>query len=93
MSFALAPADETFLRDAPQRYEFRMQLPVPADTVWAEGLAGDRPLSWVRGLTVRWTSPAPRGVGTTRVAHAAFGAVRLQERYFVWDEGRRTALR
>ena len=48
-------------------------------------------LRFVRGLTVKWTSPEPRGVDSTRVALAAFGAFRLQERYFVWDEGHRNA--
>jgi hypothetical protein len=90
MSFALAAADEDFLINAPQRYRYAMKLPVPAEQVWAV-LAGDEPMDFVRGLKIRWTSPAPRGVGATRRANAAFGAIQLNERYFVWEEGRRTA--
>jgi hypothetical protein len=91
MAFALEPADEEFLRTAPQRYVFAMNLPVPASTIWDAAMAGERPLTFVHGLKVRWTSPAPRGIGSTRVAHTALGAIRLQERYIVWDEGHRNA--
>ena len=91
MAFDLEPADEDFVRSAPQRYVYTMNLPVPAASVWEGAMAGEHPLAFVRGLSVRWTSPAPRGVGSTRIAHAGFGAIRLQERYIVWDEGRRNA--
>jgi hypothetical protein len=90
MPFALEPADEDFLATAPQRYSYSMELPVPPGTVWAV-LAGDEPMDFVRGLKIRWTSPAPRGVGATRRANGSFGAVRLDERYFIWVDGRRTA--
>lgn len=90
MPFDLAPADEEFLTAAPQRYSFSKELPSPAQQVWAV-LAGDEPLDFVRGLTVRWTSPAPHGVGATRKAFGAFGAIRFDERYFIWEDGRRTA--
>ena len=90
MPFALEPADEDFLATAPQRYSYPMELPVPADKVWAV-LAGDDPMDFVRGLKIRWTCPAPRTVGATRRANGAFGAIRLDERYFIWEQGRRTA--
>jgi hypothetical protein len=91
VAFDLLAADDEFIRSAPQRYVFGMDLPVPADQVWAEAMTGTTPLSFVRGLWVRWTSTAPHGVGSTRVAKAGFGAVRLDERYIVWDEGHRNA--
>ena len=91
MAFQLEPVDESFFADAPQRYVFSMDLPVAPQRVWDEVMAGETPLTFVRGLSVHWTSPAPRSVGSTRVAHAAFGAIRLQERYIVWDEGHRNA--
>jgi hypothetical protein len=90
MPFELEPADEDFLTTAPQRYSYPMDLPVPAEKVWAV-LGGDVPMDFVRGLTIRWTSAAPRSVGATRRANGAFGAIRLDERYFIWDDGRRTA--
>jgi hypothetical protein len=89
VAFELEPANEAFLDSAPHRYVFPMDLPAPAETVWA-GLIADPPLAWVRGLRIEWTSARPFGVGTTRTAHGAFGAVKLFERYIVWDEGRRT---
>jgi len=91
MAFSLEPVDESFFTDAPQRYVFSMDLPVPPERVWEEAMAGEQPLPFVRGLSVRWISPAPRGVDSTRVAKTGFGAIRLQERYFVWDEGHRNA--
>ena len=90
MPFPLDPADEDFLANAPQRYSYSMDLPVPPEKVWAV-LAGDEPMDFVRGLKIRWTSPTPRGIGATRRANGGFGAIRLNERYFIWDEGRRTA--
>jgi hypothetical protein len=90
MPFALEPADANFLATAPQRYSFSMDLPAPPEKVWAV-LAGDEPMDFVRGLSIRWTSPAPRGLGATRRANGAFGAIRFDERYFIWDDGRRTA--
>jgi hypothetical protein len=87
--FALEPCDEAFFDGAPVRYVEPMELAVPAQEVWA-GLTSDEPLPWCRALTsIRWTSPRPFGVGTTRTAKVALGAVTLHERYFLWEEGRR----
>ena len=56
--------------------------------VWDE-LCADDALHWCRILQdVRWTSPRPFGVGTTREVALAPGLVRVHERYFRWDEGR-----
>ena len=88
MTFALEPSDEDFVQTAPCRFVFPMRLRASAEQVWS-GLVAERPLAWVRGLTIRWTSPAPFGVGTTRVAAVGFGAVRLDVVFFRWEEGRR----
>lgn len=61
----------------------------PAAEVWAE-LVSDAPLAWCRELSLDWTSPRPFGVGTTRQAKV-LGALKVQERFFVWEEGRRQA--
>jgi hypothetical protein len=90
MAFALTPADADFLTSAPQRYSYPMDLPVPAEQVWAV-LSGAAPFDFVRGLRINWTSPAPRAVGATRHANGAYGAIRIDERYFIWEDGRRTA--
>jgi hypothetical protein len=61
----------------------------PAAAVWAD-LTADDALHWCRILQrVKWTSPRPFGVGTTREVKALWGANHLRERYFLWDEGRR----
>lgn len=88
MTFALASADADFVEHAPCRFVFPMQLAASAEQVWS-GLVADRPLSWVRGLNISWTSPRPFGVGTTRTAAGGFGAVRLDEVFFRWEEGHR----
>lgn len=90
MPFAVEPADEDFFTTAAQRYRYPMELPVPLERVWAV-LSGDEPLDFVRGLRIRWTSPSPRGLGATRRANGSFGAIRLDEHYFIWEEGRRTS--
>ncbi|MFJ9459218.1 SRPBCC family protein [Kitasatospora sp. NPDC101447] len=78
--------DVSFFDTAPHRHSFTMDLPVAPETVW-QGLAGDTPLSWCRGLSGgRYTSPAPHGVGTTREITAR-GVLRLREEFVRWEEG------
>src|SRR2546429_158122 len=57
MAFTLDAVDESFFTDAPQRYVYAMDVPVPPERVWAEAMTGEHPLAFVRGLTVKWTSP------------------------------------
>ena len=64
-------------------------IPRPAEDVWAE-LTADNALAYARVLGGgRWTSPRPFGVGTTRTMPVAFGALRVDETFFRWEEGRR----
>jgi len=61
----------------------------PAAVVWDE-LCADDALHWCRILNdVRWTSPRPFGVGTTREVKALWGSNMLREHYFRWEEGHR----
>jgi hypothetical protein len=53
-------------------------------------LCRDGALDWCRGLRTRWISDRPFAVGTTREAKV-LGLLTVQERYFVWEEGRRQA--
>ncbi|MBS1846300.1 MAG: SRPBCC family protein [Actinobacteria bacterium] len=65
------------------------EIATPAAKVWDE-LCADDALHWCRILNdVRWTSPRPFGVGTTREVKALGGANQLREYYFRWEEGRR----
>lgn len=85
----LEPVDERFFDTAPTRFVRTWSIARPAAEVWAE-LAGERPLHWCRGLTITWTSAPPRAVGSTRQA-SVLGALKLQEHFFLWEEGRRYA--
>jgi hypothetical protein len=87
--FTLQPADETFFQLAPSREATTFEIPRPAAEVWAE-LTRDNTLDWCRMLTgATWTSPRPFGVGTTRTIGVAGGALRIDEQFFRWEEGRR----
>jgi hypothetical protein len=86
--FECDPATEEFFETAPIRLVGRFEVPKPAAEVWGE-LTGERPLHWCRILQeVRWTSPRPFGVGTTREVKALWGSNCLREHYFRWEEGR-----
>jgi hypothetical protein len=85
----LPAADEAFLASAPSRFVDTIEVALPAETVWAE-LTRDGTLDWCRGLKIEWLSPRPFGVGTERQARL-LGVLRVQEEYFIWEEGRRMA--
>jgi hypothetical protein len=84
------PIAEDFFASAPVRFSDTFHIPRPAADVWSE-LVSDRPLSWCRVLNIRWTSARPFGVGTTRRAKILGGVLIVDERYFLWEEGRRMA--
>ena len=85
----LPAADEAFLASAPSRFIHTIEVALPANVVWAE-LTRDGTLDWCRGLNIAWLSPRPFGVGTKRQARL-LGVLRVQEEYFIWEEGRRKA--
>jgi hypothetical protein len=86
----LQPVDESFVDTAPTRFRHTWSIDRPASEVWAE-LVGQRPLHWCRGLAIDWTSARPFSVGTTRQAKVLGGVLKVQERFFLWEEGRRHA--
>jgi len=86
----LEPVDESYFDLAPQRFSHSWSIAMPADAVWAE-LVSERPLHWIRGLRIRWTSPRPFGVGTTRRAKTLGGLAVGDAYFFVWEEGGRQA--
>lgn len=87
--FKSDPVDETFFESAPMRLVAGFEIPRPAAEVWGE-LVSDDALHWCRILDdVRWTSPRPFGVGTTREVKSLRGASLFREHYFLWEEGRR----
>lgn len=86
----LEPVDESFFTSAPTRFSDSWTIAQPAAQVWDE-LTGDRPLHWCKGLSIYWTSDRPFAVGTTRQAKVLGGVLKVDEHFFIWDEGRRYA--
>jgi carbon monoxide dehydrogenase subunit G len=88
----LEPVDESFFVTADHRYKFPIDLDVPPERVW-ESIASDESVAaWGLGVqSLRWTSPRPFGVGTTREVKLPLGIMTVRERFFVWDEGKRYA--
>jgi hypothetical protein len=82
------PIDLSFFDSAPALFVDEWDIDVPADQFWPDLV--DNPLHWCRGLKIRWTSPRPFGVGTTRHV-AVFGALQADEHFFLWEEGVRFA--
>jgi hypothetical protein len=86
----LPPVDEAFLDSAPSRFVDTIEIALPAAAVWAE-LTRDQTLDWCRGLQITWLSPRPFGLGTRRQASLLGVVLRVEEEYFVWEDGRRKA--
>ena len=80
---------DDFLEAAPFRYVNTVDLPVAPERMWVALTADDTLVSWSPLVTgVRWTTPRPFGVGTTREV-TIFRLLTSRERYYRWDEGRR----
>jgi hypothetical protein len=85
----LEPADASIFETAPLIYRYTVRLAVAPERVWAS-IASDRSLAdWGLGVkALRWTSPRPFGVGTTREVVLPLGTMTVRERFFRWDEGK-----
>lgn len=88
--YRLEPADETFFATAPFRHSYPVDLPVPPEQVWA-ALTSDQSLAaWQLPVkSLKWTSPRPFGVGTTREVVLSGRTLSIREHFFRWDEGNR----
>lgn len=86
----LGACDETYFDTAPHVYRYPVELQVPADRVWS-ALTSDRSMAdWGLGIhSLRWTSPRPFGVGTTREVVLPGRLMTVRERFFRWEEGSR----
>jgi uncharacterized protein YndB with AHSA1/START domain len=86
----LSSCDETYFDTAPFVYRYPVELDVPPERVW-ESLTSDRSMAdWGLGIrSLRWTSPRPFGVGTTREIVLVGKVLAVRELFFRWDEGSR----
>jgi hypothetical protein len=86
--YPLEPVTESFFDTAPLRHRFVEELAAAPEKVWESLVSDGSVAAWGPGVKgVRWTSPRPFGVGTTREVTLALGAATVRERFFRWDEG------
>ena len=85
----LLESGDDFLGSAPFRYVNSVDVPVSPEQVWAALTADETLVSWSPLVTgLRWTSPRPFSVGTTREV-TVLRLITARERYYRWDEGKR----
>jgi polyketide cyclase/dehydrase/lipid transport protein len=86
--YALEPADGGFFTAAPHVFRYSKRYAAPPEKVW-ESLASEESIgAWSATVgSVKWLSPQPFGIDTTREVALAPGLTRVRERFFRWDEG------
>jgi hypothetical protein len=85
--YPLEPADADFFESAPHVFTYQKRFAAPPARAWEQLTSDESITAWGPAIKeVRWTSPRPFGVGTTREV-ATLGGPRMRERYFRWDEG------
>lgn len=86
--FALEPVGAPLFDTAPHVFRIEKHFDAPPERVW-ESLVSDESLAaWGPSVTaVKWTSPRPFGIGTSR--DVSLGPVKVSERFFRWDDGQR----
>lgn len=90
---ACQPVDLTFVETAPHRFSNNVELNVtPAQLfeVLADASAWPQWASVITGVT--WTSPQPRGIGTTRTVRMRAGMVGNEE-FLAWEPNSHMAFR
>lgn len=87
--YPLESADATVFDTAPHVFRYEMRYDASPEVVWTS-LACDHSLAdWGPSVQeVKWSSPRPFGVGTTREVALTLGLARVREQFFRWDEGR-----
>ncbi|MDP9093251.1 MAG: SRPBCC family protein [Actinomycetota bacterium] len=90
--YPLQPCDESFFSSAPFVYRYPVELAVSPERVWQSLTSDEAIAAWGLGLhSLRWTSPRPFGVGTSREVVLPGKLMAVRERFFLWDDGRRKA--
>lgn len=91
--FPCEPVELDFLRSAPQLFSNSVDLAIAPDELFEVLADADAWPQWASVITkVTWTSPEPRGVGTTRLVNMRGGIVGSEE-FLAWEPGRHMAFR
>lgn len=81
-----------FIAQAPWRFENVVELDAAPEKVFDVFADGESWPRWFDGIErVVWTSPEPKGVGTTRSVTLTSGTV--YEYFLAWERGKRFAFR
>lgn len=92
MRFACRPVELDFISVAPWRFENVVLLEAEAEAVFDLFADGESWPRWFEGIRrVEWTSPEPKGVGTTRTVTLQTAVV--YEHFLAWERGRRFTFR
>ncbi len=92
MRFKCEPVGLDFIERAAWRFENVVELDAAPEAVFDIFADGHSWPLWFNGIKhVEWTSPEPKGVGTTRTVTLTTMAVR--EHFLAWERGRRFAFR
>jgi uncharacterized protein YndB with AHSA1/START domain len=92
MRFACRPVGLDFVERAPWSFENVVELAAPPERVFALFEDGASWPQWFPGIErVVWTTPDPKGVGTTRTVK--LGLATVHEYFLAWEPGRRFAFR
>lgn len=88
MQFALEVQDLSFTRTAPFKFENEAVLDAPPERVFEVLATGENQRTWFKDFVgIRWTTPAPHGVGSDR--DVELKVVTVAEHFLAWEPGKR----
>jgi uncharacterized protein YndB with AHSA1/START domain len=90
MWFDTAPTELSFTTSSPQRLSFDALIEAPPRRVFDIFAKGEGQETWFQDFkAVKWTSPGPHSVGTTR--EVTLKLLTVKERFVAWEPGVRLA--
>jgi uncharacterized protein YndB with AHSA1/START domain len=88
MWFYVEPSDESFLSRAPFELNNEAVIAAPPERVFQIFSRGERQAEWFQDFVdQRWTTDEPHGVGSRREVELKM--LRVKERFFIWEPGKR----
>jgi len=89
MKFKCEPADFSFIKRAKFQYKYSAEIPASAETVFKVFENEHAWPLWFKGVKkIKWTSPRPHSVGTTRTVYLKNGFA-ANEVFYEWEPGRK----